>query len=101
MDLLIIVILVVIVALYFKRFSNVVYLIGFIDMFCRVFHTMVINIGLLEVRSFLYDLNIPYSIGSLLSTYSTGILYTILLWIYIIFMWIFIYYLLKVVIKRR
>ncbi len=101
MDLLILVILLLIVILFFKRFSNVVYFIGIVDIFFRLFHIMKANIEIKEVVEFLNKLQIPTSIPGLLAEYSTGILYTILVWGYIIIMWIFLSYVTKTFIKRK
>ena len=98
--LIIIVVAIVIVALFFKDFKSVVYFLGIIEIFLRLIHRIA---SLIKVNSFNNFLNkyIPTSLESVINTYSSGILNTVLIWILILLFILFEWYLIQYWLKKK
>ena len=97
-DVVVIFIILLIVALIFKRFDNVIIFFGLIDIILRILdyigkHTIQ------EIKNII-DKFLPNSIPAIISANSTGILETILMWVYVILMILFTFYVLKMLIHR-
>ena len=94
----IIAIVLLIVALTLKKFSNVIIAFGLIDVFLRI----VDYIGEHTVKDINDIINkvFPDSIPAIISSNSSGILCDILMWGYILLMTLFMYYVFKMLIKR-
>lgn len=100
LDLIIIVVLLVLVAIYFRRFSNFVYAFAIIDIFLRILNFIQNNVKVPELQKFIGKY-FPDSIETLIYQYTNGILTTILLWVYVVLFAIFLGYVFKIFIKRK
>ncbi|MBQ9181107.1 MAG: hypothetical protein IJ134_00475 [Bacilli bacterium] len=100
MDLLIIVIFILIIVCWFRKFSSFIYALAIIDIFLRIISFVAHNIGVKEISSFLIKY-VPKSIPSVIDAYSSGILNSILLWGFVICYGIFEFYIIKTFIHKR
>lgn len=100
MDWLVIVILLVIVGVYFRKFDKVVYAVAIIDIFLRVFKFLINNIQINGISEYV-ERYLPANIPSIINNYTTDILFNILTWIYVICMAIFLFYNIKYFFKRK
>ncbi len=98
MDIVIIFIILLIAALVFKKFSNVIIAFGLIDIFLRILDYIGKN-TIEEVNSFINKI-FPDSIPAIIKGYSTGVLESILMWGYVFLMILFFYYVLRMLIHR-
>ena len=99
-DLVVLVVLILIVIMYFRRFSSFVYFVAIVDIFLRILTFIKNNIGLPDLAAVI-DNYIPESILAIAGNYTSGVLYTIIAWVYIIIMAIFLFYNTKFFIKKR
>lgn len=91
-------IILLIVALVFKRASNVIVFFGLIDIFLRILdyigkHTSD------NINNFINKI-FPDSIPAIINSYSTELLESILMWIYVGLMILFLYYVFRMLIHR-
>lgn len=98
-DVIVIILLIIIVALVFKRFDNTVIFLGLTDVFLRLFHFIGDKAG---IKSFNHFINryLPTSVLSVVESHAEGIIYTILLWLYIVIMLLFVFYVLRMLFHR-
>ena len=80
MDLIILVILIVLVFFFFKKFSSFIYALAIID---------------------IVEKYCPTSILGIVGTYSSGIFYEILYWLYLLGVGTFLYYLVKIFFNKK
>ena len=99
-DLIILILIIVGVFVFFRKFSSVLYAIFIFDLILRGLTYIKWNIHLKDLQSVI-DKYIPESIPDIIGKYSSGIINTILIWVYIILLFIFIGYLFRVFIKKR
>ncbi len=99
-DLVVLVVLVLIVIMYFRRFSSFVYFIAIVDIFLRILTFIKNNIGLPDLAAVI-DKYIPESILAIVGNYTSGVVYTIISWIFIVIMAIFLSYITKFFIKKK
>lgn len=99
-DLIVLVVLILLVIMFFKRFSSFVFSIAIIDMFLRIITFIKYNIGLPDVSAVIGKY-IPENIIAIIHKYSSGIIATILDWIYVIIMIIFLSYVIKIFISKK
>ncbi len=99
-DLIIIIVILVLVGLYFRRFSNFVYAFAIIDIFLRILDFIRLNVPVTELQN-LISKYFPSSIAGIIYNYTGGILTTILIWIYVVLYCIFLGYLFKTFIHRK
>lgn len=100
MDLVIIFILLVLVAMFFRQFKSFIYGLAIIEIFFKILTFIKYNIGIKEVSS-LIGKYIPESIIDILARYSNGLFYTILVWAFIGCMICFLVYLVKYLFGRK
>ena len=81
-DLIVLIILILIVVMFFKRFSSFVFFMAIVDIFLRIMAFVRDNIGLGDVSSLLAKY-FPSSIFSIIDKYTSGIVTTILDWIFV------------------
>ena len=98
MDIVIIFIILLIVALVFKKASNVFIFFGLIDITLRIIdyigeHTIK------EINEFVNKI-FPDSIPAIISNYSSGTLEMILMWGYVLLMILFTYYVFRMLLHR-
>ena len=93
-------VIILIVIMYFRRFSSFVYFIAIVDIFLRILTFIKNNIGLPDLAAVI-DNYIPESILAIVGNYTSGLLYTIIAWAYIVIMAIFLFYNTKFFIKKK
>lgn len=98
MDIVIIFIILLIVALVFKKASNVFIFFGLIDIFLRILDYIGKN-TVSEVNNFINKI-FPDSIPAVIRNYSSGTLESILMWGYILLMILFVYYVFRMLLHR-
>lgn len=100
MDLIIILILILAVAFFFKDFKNVVYFLGILEIFFRLIHFIATH---LKVKEFIDLVNkyIPSSLIEVIGKYANGLLYDIFVWVLIGMFCCLEFYLVKYFIKRK
>ncbi len=98
MDILIIFIILLIVALVFKKTSNVIIFFGLIDVFLRILDYIGKN-TIDEVNGIINKI-FPDSIPAIIKAYSAGTLESILMWGYILLMILFVYYVFRMLLHR-
>lgn len=86
--------------LIFKKFSNMVYYIGIVDIFLRVLSFIAANIPIKEISNFIYTY-FPSSVPSIINMYSSGIFNTILMWLLCIIYILLDVYLIKIFWKKK
>ena len=98
-DLGVIIVLLIFIAVFFKRFSSFVYGFAIIDIFLRIM-TFVKNNTVQELHD-LIGKYLPESIASVIGKYTSGIVYTILMWAYVIVFATFLAYIVTYFIKKK
>lgn len=98
-DAIIVLCLLVAVIFVFRRFSSFVYAVAIIDIFLRILSFVKDN-SVPELHNLIAKY-FPESIPSIMDTYTNGILFTILMWIYVIIFTIFLFYITKYFIYKR
>ncbi len=99
-DLVVFIILLVLVVMFFKRFSSFVFFIAIFDILLRILTFIKNNIGLPDVSA-LIGKYVPSGILGIIGKYSSGMITTILSWIYVIIMAIFLGYICKIFFKKK
>ena len=100
MDLIILVILIGIVVFFFKTFSSFIYFLAIVDIFLRIITFFKLQLANYEIYAIL-NKYIPTSIPGILNAYSTGILNTVLIWLYVIAMIIIESYIIKTFFRKK
>lgn len=100
MDIIVIVFLIVITILFFRRLSNVIYVICIMDIFLRLV-SMIEELLHIKELSNIINKYLPNSIYSVINSKSSGIINTILVWIYIGVYVIFLCYIIKTFFKKK
>ena len=97
-SIIVIVIILLAIAIFSPKKTNVFVAFGLIDVFLRIMN----YIGEHTIKELNNIINkiFPSSIGAIIDYYSTGILEDILMWIYVFLMGLFFYYVLRMLIKR-
>ena len=98
MDIVIIFVILLIVALVFKKASNVFIFFGLIDIFLRIMD-YIGNNTIDEVNNVINKI-LPDSIPAIISKYLDGALESIIMWGYILLMILFVYYVFKMLLHR-
>lgn len=99
-DLIVLLVLIAVVFIFFRKFSSIVYAIFIIDLILRAMTYIKWNINLLDIKNVI-DKYLPESVPGIIGRYLKGLPYTIVMWIYIILLFIFIGYLIRTFIKKR
>lgn len=86
-DLIILICLLLLSIIFFKRFSSFVYAFAIIDITLRILNFLVIKIPLRDLNNIF-----PSDITNIFAKYTNGIVYEILLWIYVIIYICFLVY---------
>ncbi len=98
MDIIIVLILLIVIALVFKRLDNTIIAFGLIDVFLRIVN-FIGNHTTSGIKTFT-NKYFPNSIEAIIRGHSTGSLETILVWLYVILMAMFWYFVLRMLIRR-
>ena len=99
-DLIVLIVSLVFVIIYSKRYQTYIFGFGMIDITFRI---LTIIKGFIPVKSIqkLIATYIPASVPGIIDKYTSGILNTVLIWVYVLIMAIFLYLVIKVFIKRK
>lgn len=99
MEAIIIILVIIILVLLFKRtFSSVIYSIAIVDIFLRLVDFLRLNIG--GQISLLFK-GIPSSLNAVISSYTGGLVETLLLWAIFIVYVLFEYYIIRTFLRKR
>ena len=98
MDIVIILILLIAVALIFKRLDNTIIAFGLIDVFLRIVN-FIGNNTTKSINDFI-NKYLPSSIEAVIRGHTTGALETILVWVYVFLMMMFWYFVFRMLIHR-
>ena len=98
MDIVIIFIVLLIVALVFKRVSNVIIFFGLIDIFLRIIDYIGKHTSS-DINNFINKI-FHDSIPAIIKKYSTGVLEDVLMWVYVGLMILFLYYVFRMLLHR-
>ena len=99
MDLIILLVLIVAIAFFFKDYKNVVYFLGIVEILFRIIHFIGDHLKIIELNQFI-NKYIPSSLFTRLGKYADGLLYEILMWILLICFVSLEVYLVKYFFKR-
>lgn len=100
MDAFILLVIVVFLMCWYRKFSKVVYGIAMIDIFLRIIDFFTHNLYIKELSDFA-NRYLPKSIPYVISSYLNGVLELILIWAYVIIMAVFLFYTARIFIKKR
>ena len=87
-DLVVVIILLLLVLFFFRRFSSFVYAVAIIDIFFRIVTFLKDNVPVPELKV-------------LIGKYSSGIFYTILMWIFVFIYMCFLFYVTRTFIHKK
>lgn len=99
-DLVALVVLLVFVIIYSKRFQTYIFGFGVIDILFRILNIINGYIPIKEVKVFI-DTYIPASVPAVINKYTSGVFNIVLTWIYVAIMAVFLYFIVKLFIKRK
>ena len=101
-DLIILALIILIVVMFFKRFSSFVFLMAIIEIFLRILAFIKYNIGLKDVSA-LIGKYFPESILNIIDKYTGnwGIFNDIFRWCFVIIMMIFLSYIVKIFLNKK
>ena len=100
MDGIIIIIILIVVGVYFRKVDKIVMVVAIIDIFLRLFNYIISNIQINGISEYI-EKYLPASIPSIIGNYTTDIIYNILMWLYVICMAIFLGYTVKYFFKKK
>lgn len=100
MDGIIIIIILIVVGVYFRKVDKIVMGVAIIDIFLRLFNYIISNIQINGISEYI-EKYLPVSIPSIIGNYTTDIIYNILMWLYVICMAIFLGYTVKYFFKKK
>ena len=101
-DLIVLVVGLILVIMFFRRFSSFVFFMAIVEIFLRILTFIKKNISLKDVSNII-DKYIPESIFSIIDNYTSQIptLCIILKWCFVIIMAIFLGYIVKIIISKK
>lgn len=100
MEVIILITLLALTIIIFRKFSSFVYGVAIIDILLRILDFIKYNINIKEVTLFI-DKYFPSSVLSVINKYSSGTINDILAWAYVIIMSIFLFYTIRTFIKKK
>lgn len=100
LDLVVVLIVIIIGLVKYKKFSSYIYLFAFTDICFRVLNYINSQIYLNGVHEFVNQY-IPSSIYSVIVKYTTDLIETVLIWVYVGFFVVFLYYTLQILLKKK
>ena len=99
-DLVVLLVLIVIVIIYSKRFQTYIFGFGMIDILFRILNIINGFIPIKEVRTFI-NTYIPESVPGVINVYTKGVFNTVLIGAYVVILAVFLYYVIRIFIKRK
>ena len=100
MDLIVLLLLVILTLIFFRWFSNVIYIICIIDMFLRILDRLEHLIGIPEFSN-LVNKYFHNSILEIINAYTTGIVNLILVWLLLVVYIIFLVYVIRTFFRKK
>ena len=100
MDLIVILLLIILTIVFFRKLSNVIYVICIIDIFLRILNRIDIMIGVPEFSN-LVNKYFHNSVLDIINSYSSGIINTILVWLLIVVYIIFLFYVIQTFFRKK
>lgn len=100
MDLAILIVLMAVVIFFFKRIDSFVYFIAIVDIFLRLLTFIKIHVNVPELQA-LIGRYFPESIPAIIGKYTSGIIYTIFIWVYAIIFMIFLFYSARIFFRKK
>ena len=99
-DLLVVIVIMVFIVFFFRRFSSFVYGLVIIDIFLRLLTFIKFNVAIPELQTLIAKY-FPESISSIIAAYTSGIFYTIVIWLFAIIYMIFLSYIVRTFIHKK
>ena len=101
-DLIVLVALIIVVLIFFKRFSSFVFLMAIIDITLRILTFIKNNIGVRDIRNIISKY-LPESMFDIINRYTeNGSLFNVILkWAFVIIMVFFLVYIFKIFLKKK
>lgn len=100
MDLIIIILLIVLTIVFFRKLSNVVYVVCIIDIFLRILNKLDILLNVPEFSN-LVNKYFNNSLLEIIGSYTSGIIYTIFSWILLVIYIIFLFYVIRTFFRKK
>ena len=100
MDLAILIVLMAVVIFFFKRFDSFIYFIAVVDIFLRILTFIKIHVPVPELKA-LIGRYFPESIPAIINKYTSGIVNTIIIWVYAIIFMIFLFYTARIFFRKK
>jgi len=100
MDIIIFLILIIIVLILFRDSRVIIFFIGTSDVVLRLIHFIKDQLAISEFSSFV-NKYVPTSVYGIIQRSTSGIVTTLLAWLYIGVMIVFVYYLIKHIFKLK
>lgn len=100
LDAVIVVALIIFAVCWFRRFSKLVYAFAIIDLFLRLIDYIANNIGIKGFQIWVNNI-FPNSIPAIITRYTNGLLFTIIIWIYVGIMVFFLGYTIRAFIRKK
>ena len=101
-DIILLIIGIIVVIMFFKRFSSFVFFVAIVDIFLRILAFIKNNIGLKDVSKVIGKY-LPENIIAIIEkyTYSMPFVCTLLKWCFVFIMSIFLVYIIKIFLKKK
>lgn len=100
-DLIVILVIIAVVVIMFRRFSSFVYIVGIVDIFLRLITFFAQNLGVPELTQFVNRIGFPSSIPAVIAKYTDGIFTTVLTWVFVLIMVVFEFYVIRTFWKKK
>jgi len=101
MDIVVIILVLLAVAvMIFKKFSSFVYYVAIVDIFLRIIAFLASHLPIKVIANFLATY-FPNSVAGIIRTYSSGIFEVVLLWLLFILYCIFEFYIIRTFFKKK
>lgn len=99
-DLIVLVVLLVFVIIYSKRFQTYIFGFGMIDILFRILNVIKSFIPSREIVKMI-NTYVPASVPGVINNYTNGMINTVLTFVYVIIMTLFLLYIVRIFIKRK
>lgn len=99
-DLIVLAVLLLLIVMFFKRFSSFVFFMAIIDISLRIFAFIKHNLGVKDVTA-LIDKYLPESIFDIIDKYTSNMPNLVLKWAFVIIMTFFLGYIIKIFFKKK
>lgn len=100
MDGILLLILIIIVCFYYRNFYKIVNAVAIIDIFLRIFHFVIFNVEIRGISEHI-EKYLPDSVPTIIESNTSGLLSSILVWLYVINMTVFLIYIIRLFFTRK